>query len=178
MKKKTAPTKRAHTVKTKAGDLAALLTEVRNLIQSARRGVAAVVDRFQVMTNFEIGRRIVEHEQKGAKRAEYGAEVIIELSARLTEEFGRGFSVTNLKLMRQFFMERRDRIGQSMTDQLKLSAPTSQSPTDQSTMIQAVTEKSSLLLSRLSWTHYVELLGIKDPDERGFFVHFPRTIVH
>jgi len=50
------------------------------------------VDTFQVMTNFEIGRRIVEHEQKGAKRAAYGAELLKEQSARLTEEFGRGFS--------------------------------------------------------------------------------------
>lgn len=44
-----------------------------------------------VLTNFEIGRRIVEHEQKGEKRAEYGAELIKALSAKLGEEFGRGF---------------------------------------------------------------------------------------
>ena len=69
MKKKTATTKRAAVAKTKPADLAALITEVRDLIQSARRSVASVVDTFQVMTNFEIGRRIVEHEQKGAKRA-------------------------------------------------------------------------------------------------------------
>lgn len=75
---------------TKPESLTSLLTEVRQLIQSARRGVATVVDIFQVMTNFEIGRRIVEHDQKGAKRAAYGTELLKELSARLTEEFGRG----------------------------------------------------------------------------------------
>jgi predicted nuclease of restriction endonuclease-like (RecB) superfamily len=169
MKKKTATTKQTAVAKTKPSDLAALITEVRDLIQSARRGVASVVDTFQVMTNFEIGRRIVEHEQKGAKRAEYGAEVLKELSARLTEEFGRGFSVTNLKLMRQFFMASQHRIGQSVTDQLRPPTPTGQSPTDQSAMIQTVTEKSGSPPFLLSWTHYVELLGIKDPDERSFY---------
>ena len=62
---------------------------------------------YQVLTNFEIGRRIVEHEQRGAARAEYGKELLKELSVRLTEEFGKGFSATNLKLMRQFFIENR-----------------------------------------------------------------------
>jgi hypothetical protein len=69
------------------------------------------------MTNFEIGRRIVEHEQKGAKRAAYGTELLKELSARLTGEFGSGFSLTNLKLMRQFFVEYRLRIGQTASGQ-------------------------------------------------------------
>ncbi len=169
MKKKTTSPQRTSVAKTKPGDFAAIITEVRDLIQSARRGVASVVDTFQVMTNFEIGRRIVEHEQKGAKRAAYGAELLKELSGRLTEEFGRGFSVTNLKLMRQFFMENQFRIGQSVTDQLRLPTPTGQSLTDQSAIIQTMTEKSGSHPFLLSWTHYVELLGIKDPDERSFY---------
>ncbi len=97
-----------------------LLTEVRDLIQSARRGVASVVDTFQVMTNFEIGRRIVEHEQKGAKRAGYGQEMLKALSTRLAEEFGRGFSITNLQLMRKFFIENKNRIQQQPTVKLGL----------------------------------------------------------
>ncbi len=64
------------------------------------------MDTFQVMTNFEIGRRIVEHEQKGAKRAAYGTELLKELSARLTEEFGSGFSERNLDYMRKFYLAR------------------------------------------------------------------------
>ncbi len=103
MRKKATPVKRIVAAKTMPGDLATLITEVRDLIQSARRSVASVVDAFQVITNFEIGRRIVEHEQKGAKRAAYGAEVLKELSARLTEEFGRGFSRSNLQNMRNFW---------------------------------------------------------------------------
>jgi len=73
------------TVKTKSDGLAPLVAEVRSLIQSARRGAASFVHTLQVMTNFEIGRRIVEHEQKGSERAAYGAELLKELSARLTQ---------------------------------------------------------------------------------------------
>jgi transcriptional regulator with XRE-family HTH domain len=87
----------------KSGGLAPLIAEVRNLIQSARRTAGSVVDTLQVRTNFEIGRRIVEHEQKGEKRAGYGQELLKILSARLTEEFGTGFSRSNLEYMRKFF---------------------------------------------------------------------------
>jgi len=71
----------------------------------------STVNTLHVMTNFEIGRRIAEHEQKRKKRAEYGAESLNTLSSRLSGEFGKGFSVTNLKLMRQFFIEYQHRIG-------------------------------------------------------------------
>ena len=110
MKKPSASKKSLTTAQSKPDSLKGLLTEVRQLIQSARRGVATVVDTFQVMTNFEIGRRIVEHEQKGAKRAAYGAELLKELSAKLTEEFGRGFSRSNLQNMRSFFLLWEDRL--------------------------------------------------------------------
>ena len=88
-------------------ELGKLVSELRGLIESARTTVATTVNSFQVLTNFEIGRRIVEHEQQGAERAEYGKELLEELSARLTGEFGKGFSLTNLKLMRKFFVEYR-----------------------------------------------------------------------
>ena len=171
MKKKPIIKKAAAPAKGKPGGLAPLIAEVRNLIQSARRGVTSVVDTFQVMTNFEIGRRIVEHEQKGAKRAEYGAELVKELSARLTEEFGRGFSVVNLSNMRRFFLhwQERVRIFQSPTEKLALPPVKGLSGAGPSAIIQSVTEKSSAPPFHLSWTHYVELLGIKDCDERGFY---------
>lgn len=190
MKKRTAA-KRTSVAKAKPDNLGTLISEVRSLIQSARRGVASVVDTFQVMTNFEIGRRIVEHEQKGAKRAGYGAEVLKELSARLTEEFGRGFSVTNLKLMRQFFVENQDRISQKASDQSveaeicqkpheKLMGDTiqqqasgklgiaqiGQKPSDQLPISAKPSRKSPFTLS---WSHYVELLTVKDANERSFY---------
>ena len=133
MKRKSgAPTK------AKPADLAALIAEVRNLIHAARRGAASVVDTFQVMTNFEIGRRIVEHEQKGVKRAAYGKELLAELSLRLSDEFGKGFSVTNLQLMRKLFVDYHGRIQQQPAVKLALLAK-SQQAADQFEIQQAPT---------------------------------------
>jgi hypothetical protein len=96
--------------KAKPAGLAPLVGELRRLIESARHAAAGAVNTLQVLTNFEIGRRIVEFEQEGAKRAAYGDELLKELSIRLTEEFGRGFSRTNLQAMRNFFLAWQDRV--------------------------------------------------------------------
>ena len=170
MKKKTAAEKRTAVAKAKPDGLAPLIAEVRQLIQSARRGASSVIDTFQVMTNFEIGRRIVEHEQKGEKRAGYGQEMLKALSARLTEEFGRGFSVTNLQLMRKFFIENKHRIQQQPAVKLA-SSDISQTPSAISASVQIQQQPAAKSRSpfTLSWTHYVELLPIKDPDERSFY---------
>jgi hypothetical protein len=77
----------------------ALYDAIRTLILSARQTVARGVDLLQVHTNYEIGRRIVEQEQQGAERAQYGKEILRELAARLTVEFGKGFSRSNLEYM-------------------------------------------------------------------------------
>jgi DUF1016 N-terminal domain len=69
-----------------------LVKEIRELVQNARRVASQNINTLQVVTNFEIGRRIVEHEQKGNRRAGYGERILKELSVRLTEESGRGFS--------------------------------------------------------------------------------------
>ena len=61
-----------------SGNLAPLITELRSLIHSARYSVATTVNILQVTTNYEIGRRIIEHQQKGEKRAEYGKELLKE----------------------------------------------------------------------------------------------------
>ena len=67
-----------------------LLADIRNLILTARKAAVRSVDILQVMTCFEIGRRIVEHEQQGSVRAKYGKRVLGELSERLVAEFGQG----------------------------------------------------------------------------------------
>jgi len=82
-----------------------VIAEVRSLVHSAWQAEATAVNTLQVLTNFEIGRRIVEHEQHGEKRAAYGTELLNVLSSELTQEFGSGFSITNLRLMWQFFIE-------------------------------------------------------------------------
>ena len=87
----------------------ALYDGIRTLILSVRQTVARGVDLLQVHTNYEIGRRIVEQEQQGAERAQYGKEILRELAARLTAEFGKGFSRSNLEYMRRFYLVYPDR---------------------------------------------------------------------
>ncbi len=93
-----------------AGSLGALVKRVRDLVLNARRAAAASVNTLQVLTNFEIGRLMVEHEQQGARRAEYGTQLLTELAERLTSEFGRGFSRSNLQNMRNFYLFYRTRL--------------------------------------------------------------------
>ncbi len=147
-----------------------LFSEIRELILSARNTVARGVDMVQTLTCFEIGRRIVEYEQKGRQRAQYGKEVLKELSVRLMQEFGRGFSRSNLEYMRKFYLTYHQRLsGKSQTVSGKLSKiQKSQTHSDLFPKSQTV---SGILPApfTLSWSHYVFLLGITDPDERRFY---------
>ncbi len=78
--------------------------KIAKLLVEARKSVVQTVNKTMVQTYFEIGRMIVEEEQNGNIRAEYGKQVLIELSKKLTNEFGKGFSRRNLEQMRQFFL--------------------------------------------------------------------------
>jgi len=157
-------------------ELAPLITELRGLIYSARHAVATTVNTLQVMTNFEIGRRIVEHEQKGAERAEYGKELLKTLSVQLTEEFGKGFSEDNLARMRSFYIVWKDSVsefprqrrGNSLSDQFT-TTDISQTLSAQLTIPQIASGVSDKPQFTLSWSHYVLLLTIKNPDERSFY---------
>ncbi len=80
-----------------------LLHSLRELIQGARQKVLRAVDAVQVQTCWEIGRHIVEFEQGGSARAEYGTRLLPILSKSLSREFGRGFDATNLRHMRAFY---------------------------------------------------------------------------
>ena len=77
---------------------------IKTLLIEARKNVVRNINRTMVYTYFEIGRIIVEDEQDGEYRAEYGKQVLIDLSCRLSKEFGRGFSVDNLQNMRNFYL--------------------------------------------------------------------------
>jgi len=104
-----------------------LVREIRDLVQSARRTAAQNVNTLQVITNFEIGRRIVEYEQQGSRRAGYGKRTLKELSYRLTEELGRGFSERNLESMRRFYLEYQEvsfQISQTVSAKLPAKAQT------------------------------------------------------
>lgn len=76
---------------------------VLELFQNAKRKVSAAVNMTMVYSYYEAGRMIVEEEQQGKERAEYGKYILKQLSEKLTKELGRGFSYDNLKLMRKFY---------------------------------------------------------------------------
>ncbi len=79
-------------------------TKVANLLKDARKSVVQTVNKTMVYTYFEIGRMIVDEEQNGKERAEYGKQILKELSKRLIADFGKGFSQRNLEQMRQFYL--------------------------------------------------------------------------
>src|SRR5438093_219406 len=77
---------------------------IRHILESARTNVARSVNTMQVVANWLIGREIVEEEQKGVPKAGYGDQLLAEVSARLVEEYGRGYSGTNLRWFRQLYL--------------------------------------------------------------------------
>jgi hypothetical protein len=81
----------------------ALLSGISNLLEAARRMAARRVQSVITATYWEIGRRLIEHEQGGERRAEYGEQVVTRLAADLTRRHGRGFSKSNVFLMRGLF---------------------------------------------------------------------------
>lgn len=159
-----------------ARDLAALVEELRTLLRGARHVAARQVSALAVLTNFEIGRRIVLHEQGGAERAEYGRGVLKALSQELTAEFGRGYGAENLRLFRQFYLTYTDRLPMSQTPSGESSAEKSQTAsgifaqgTDHAMLAPVVGASDRRSPFTLSWSHYVFLLGVSDPDERAFY---------
>ena len=163
----------------KPPELGSLVTELRSLIHSARHSIATTVNTLQVLTNFEIGRRIVEHEQNGEKRAGYGKELLKTLSAGLTDEFGKGFSERNLEYIRRFYLTWKDKVGEFPRRLLGNSSAISQKPSAKlpeaqkgqtpSDQFDISAKPSRKYLFTLSWSHYVLLLTIKNPDERSFY---------
>lgn len=81
-----------------------LYADIRNILLAARQKVYSTVNSEMVQAYWNIGQLIVEHEQNGKTRAEYGKEVLQNLSRRLTDEFGKGFTIANLRNMRQFYL--------------------------------------------------------------------------
>lgn len=126
-----------------------LFARVVALIEEARQKVASVANLAQVYTNYEIGRQIVEEEQGGKRRADYGKQVLIDLSSRLSSRFGRGFSVDNLQNMRSFYL--------AYSAIEIYETPSSKSSGEN---YETLSRKFTL-----SWSHYVLLMRISDPVE-------------
>ena len=123
------------------------------VIEEAKKNVKTTVNIAMVYTYFEIGRMIIEEEQNGDNRAEYGKYIIRNLSSFLTEHYGKGYSISNLKNFRQFYLiYSNDSIGQTMFSQFKNYPAT-------------VTERKFYL----SWSHYLKLTRISNIEERHFY---------
>lgn len=133
-----------------------LFLKIAELLQTARQTVVRAVNQTMVYTYYEIGRMIVEDEQKGKERAEYGKQVLKELSKKLTIEFGKGFSVENLDRMRYFY---------KTYSSSNSSTPLTKSETTDN---RAIYETASRKFT-LSWSHYLKLMRIDNPDERRFY---------
>jgi predicted nuclease of restriction endonuclease-like (RecB) superfamily len=117
-----------------------LFQKIAGLLKEARLSVVRSINQTMVYTYFQVGKMIVEQEQQGEKRAEYGKKLIKELSDKLANEFGKGFSITNLQQMKNFFLFYQKQ--------------------------QTASAKSDF---RLSWSHYLKLMRIEDADERNFY---------
>lgn len=115
-----------------------LYSQISAILSESRKFVVNTVNTAMVKTYFEIGRLIVENEQNGKNRAEYGKETLKNLSERLTKDFGKGFSVENLDRMRFFY--------------------------------RTYSNSSTVLTNfELSWSHYLFLMRIDNPEERKFY---------
>ena len=121
-----------------------LFNKVANLIEQARARVATAMNVAEVYTKYQIGRYIVEEEQSGKKRAEYGKQVLEGLSERLTAHYGDGWSYSNLRQIRQFFLT-------------------------YSNLTDTVCQISDTPNFTLSWSHYQVLMRIKNDEERRFY---------
>ena len=136
-----------------------LLADLSGLLESARRASVRSVNAVMTVTYWEIGRRIVEYEQGGRKRAEYGAELIDRLSADLTQRFGRGFSRQNLQYMRQFYLAfPRNAIRQTVSSKSRPNIR--QTASGKSETVSRISRVGSLAAAfPLPWSHYVLLVG-------------------
>jgi predicted nuclease of restriction endonuclease-like (RecB) superfamily len=150
-----------------------VLSEIRELIDSARHHVAVTANLSMVNLYWNIGRIITVDIQKNPERAEYGDQLIEELGRRLTIEYGRGFSARNLWDMKRF-----------STEFQILRAPPAESPAERQEsqhpsrpeILQALPAESSKVIAidfrkhyHLGWTHYRTLMGLSDPRKRVFY---------
>lgn len=123
------------------------------MFRDAKHKMSMAVNVAMVYSYYEAGRMIIDEEQNGDERAAYGKYILQELSRQLTEEFGRGFSYENLKLMRRFYVVySKDVISDSIfsrSEQLPMTAEGRQ--------------------FYLSWSHYLILMRIKNVEERHFY---------
>ena len=116
------------------------INEIKTILKNARQKAYTAVNSAMVEAYWEIGRRIVEEEQNGKERAEYGKEILQNLSKELTEEFGKGYSYRTLREIRQFYLMFSD------------------------------FEKWRTVSAKLTWSHFQKVLRVSDEEARIFYL--------
>lgn len=128
------------------------------LIEFARESAVQQVNIIQLMTYYSLGKWIVEQQQGGNNRAQYGRQIIKKLSQKLNEKYGKGFSKTNLEYARKFFITYEDRIPGTVFRQFAVEKT--------QTAFGFLEEQKPF---RLSWSHYLVLMRIENGEERRFY---------
>jgi predicted nuclease of restriction endonuclease-like (RecB) superfamily len=143
-----------------------LVSDLIALLASARSASARAVNAVMTATYWEIGRRIVEHEQGGERRAGYGEELLARLAEELTRRCGRGFSRANLERMRLFYLVYSDaRIPATLS---RKSSPEQKSVT-RSRDSDHPADAAGLPRFPLTWSHYLKLITLENPNARSFY---------
>ena len=159
-----------------------LVNDLRSIVSKARSKAFAAVNYSLVERNWRIGQRIVEEEQNGASRAEYGKHVIEVASAALTEEFGKGFSETNIRTFRKFFLifnnleiqqtlSAESNLPKQQTLSAESNLPKQQTLSDElsSHFQKGQTPPAQSELRLLPWSHYERLIRVEDKKAREWY---------
>ena len=147
-----------------------LVNDLRSIVSKARSKAFAAVNYSLVERNWRIGKRIVEQEQNGASRAEYGKHVIEIASAALTEEFGKGFSYTNIANYKRFYLTFNNlqilqTVSEEFNNPIQQTLPAKSSAPHKED--KAESTQSELRL--LPWSHYERLIRVEDKKAREWY---------
>ena len=160
----------------RGADYGNLLRKITSLLEMARRAAARSVNTILTATYWEMGRRIVEFEQHGARRAEYGKRLLERLSKDLSSQFGKGFGYSNLNLIRQFYLTYSKRIRNLQTASGEFAG--GEKSRVASALLPPATGKKEIgvrILQTvsgefpLSWSHYVRIMGLDELEKREFY---------
>lgn len=147
------------------------VNDLRTIVSAARDTSYRMANLMQVAQNWLIGRRIVEQEQQGKIRAEYGKHVVELASQVLTKEFGQGFSETQIRNFRKFYLTFSGlRIQQTVPAEFR-----SRLASIQQTMPAESSDNGIAMPVQLSWSHYERLIRVADPDARFWYMHEAAT---
>lgn len=147
-----------------------LVNDLRSIVSKARSKAFAAVNYSLVERNWRIGQRIVEEEQNGESRAEYGKHVIEVASAALTKEFGKGFSETNIMNFKKFYLKFKElTIPQTLSEEFKKQKH--QTLSDESSLLpqKGQTQPAQFELRLLPWSHYERLIRVEDKKAREWY---------